>query len=401
MAWPTNKPNSDKFSSDGDSIKDSRPELKKMSDAVNDIVDFVDTTGIQNGDVLVYDSTSGTIKPGAGGGGGGISGNTLTADLETNGFIIGHLAPDSALASHPTGIQFTDNNFINLISTHRYYPDSAGDPNYLGAGSVFIRNYIPNRISDTNGQVLNQLDYSRLAFISQGNYDSAEADEYSAFVLTESGKGFLLYHASQTPGGAGTQGGLHQIKLDDTDGILIENSVGQDSAGLYTDLIRVKSKGEIELDSLTGVKIKQGSGSASVSFTLDPTSTTNWGIQFPDQPLFGYLKMYQVSSGVQGLLSTTDPNTDYDWQGISGTGTLTSGKTYYAYGGGTMTLSLPSGGSVTNGDTIQIVKDPSTTVDINPNTNNLDGSSANYTMNSGWKGTYQSGSGWMTISVGK
>lgn len=400
MAWPTNKPNSDKFSSDGDSIKDSRPELKTMSDAVNDIVDFVDTTGISNGDVLVYDSATGTIKPGAGGGG-GISGNTLTADLETNGFIVGHLAPDSSGASHPTGIQFTDNNFINVISTNRYYPDSAGDPNYLGAGSVILRNYIPNRISDTTGQPIPQFDHGTLAFQSRGRYDSAGDDEFSTINLTYGGRGILIYHASQTPGGVGSTGGAHQIRLDDTEGVLIENTVGQDSASAYTDLIRIKSNGEIELDSLTGVKIKQGSGTASVSLTLDPTSTTNWGIQFPDQPIFGYVKMYQVSSGVQGLLSTNDPNTDYDWLGIQVTGTLTSGKTYYAYGGGSITLNLPAGGGVANGDTIQIVKDPSTTVSINPNTNNLDGSSANYTMNSGWKGTYQSGSGWMTISVGK
>ena len=64
MAWPTSKPNSGAFAADSNSIAQSRPELKTMSDAVNDIVDFVDTTGISNGDVLVYDSTSGTIKPG-------------------------------------------------------------------------------------------------------------------------------------------------------------------------------------------------------------------------------------------------------------------------------------------------------------------------------------------------
>ena len=64
MAWPTSKPSSNAFDSADDSISASRGELKTMSDAVNDIVDFVDTTGIVNGDVLVYDSTSGTIKPG-------------------------------------------------------------------------------------------------------------------------------------------------------------------------------------------------------------------------------------------------------------------------------------------------------------------------------------------------
>jgi len=67
MAWPTSKPDSTAFDNADDSIRDSRAEIKTMSDAVNDIVDFVDTTGISNGQALVYDSASGTIKPGAAG----------------------------------------------------------------------------------------------------------------------------------------------------------------------------------------------------------------------------------------------------------------------------------------------------------------------------------------------
>jgi hypothetical protein len=65
--WPTSKPNSNLFDNDSDSIKASRPELKTMSDAVNDIVDFVDTTGIQNNDVLKYNSTSQRLEPGQAG----------------------------------------------------------------------------------------------------------------------------------------------------------------------------------------------------------------------------------------------------------------------------------------------------------------------------------------------
>ena len=61
MAWPTSKPDSNKFSSDGDSIKDSRPELKTMSDAVNNIVDFIDTSSIANNKILKYNSTSGAL----------------------------------------------------------------------------------------------------------------------------------------------------------------------------------------------------------------------------------------------------------------------------------------------------------------------------------------------------
>ena len=62
--WPTNKPNSDLFDSDNDSINQSRPELKKMSDAVNDIVDFIDTTGIGAGKVLVYNASNSRLEVG-------------------------------------------------------------------------------------------------------------------------------------------------------------------------------------------------------------------------------------------------------------------------------------------------------------------------------------------------
>lgn len=62
MAWPTNKPDSNKFSADTDSIKESRPELNTMSQAVNDIVDYVDTSAEANGYILQFNSTSGALE---------------------------------------------------------------------------------------------------------------------------------------------------------------------------------------------------------------------------------------------------------------------------------------------------------------------------------------------------
>ena len=116
--WPTNKPDSNKFNSDSDSIKQSRTELKTMSDAVNDIVDFIDTTGIGAGKVLVYNASNSRLEVGenllnisagtnvtidqdsAGGitinAGGGNVNNPLTADLDTENFKIGNLNQDSA-----------------------------------------------------------------------------------------------------------------------------------------------------------------------------------------------------------------------------------------------------------------------------------------------------------------
>lgn len=62
MAWPTNKPDSNKFSSDNSSIKESRPELNTMSQAVNDIVDYVDTAAEANGYILQYNSGTGKLE---------------------------------------------------------------------------------------------------------------------------------------------------------------------------------------------------------------------------------------------------------------------------------------------------------------------------------------------------
>lgn len=65
MAWPTNKPESTKFDNAADSIAESRAELHTMSQAVNDIVDFVDTTGIANGSVLKYNASNGRLEVGS------------------------------------------------------------------------------------------------------------------------------------------------------------------------------------------------------------------------------------------------------------------------------------------------------------------------------------------------
>ena len=88
MAWPTNKPDSTKFDSADDSIATSRAELNTMSVAVNDIVDFVDTSSIANNKILKYNSTSGKLEFVTESAGGGGLTNPLTADLETGGYAI-------------------------------------------------------------------------------------------------------------------------------------------------------------------------------------------------------------------------------------------------------------------------------------------------------------------------
>ena len=74
MTWPTNLPNSAAFDADADSVAASRPELKKMSDAVNTLASNVYTAG----------STTGTITPDVANG--EIQRITLTGNITMNAF---------------------------------------------------------------------------------------------------------------------------------------------------------------------------------------------------------------------------------------------------------------------------------------------------------------------------
>lgn len=74
MSWPTNLPNSAAFDADADSVAASRPELKKMSDAVNTMASNVYTAG----------STTGTITPDVANG--EIQRITLTGNITMNAF---------------------------------------------------------------------------------------------------------------------------------------------------------------------------------------------------------------------------------------------------------------------------------------------------------------------------
>ena len=93
MAWPTNKPESTKFDNAADSIAESRAELHTMSQAVNDIVDFVDTTGIANGSVLKYNASNGRLEVG-------------TDDRVTNPILFGDTITDDSAGQVQGLIEF-------------------------------------------------------------------------------------------------------------------------------------------------------------------------------------------------------------------------------------------------------------------------------------------------------
>lgn len=67
MAWPTGKPDTTVFDSQDDAISTARAELQTMSTSVGQMVDFIDTTGITSGDVLVYDSVNDKLVVGSAG----------------------------------------------------------------------------------------------------------------------------------------------------------------------------------------------------------------------------------------------------------------------------------------------------------------------------------------------
>jgi hypothetical protein len=104
MAWPTNKPESTKFDNAADSIAESRAELHTMSQAVNDIVDFVDTTGIANDSVLKYNASNGRLEVG-------------TDDRVTNPILFGDTITDDSAGQVQGIIEFqsADSEGVDVV----------------------------------------------------------------------------------------------------------------------------------------------------------------------------------------------------------------------------------------------------------------------------------------------
>jgi|DEB0MinimDraft_10_1074344.scaffolds.fasta_scaffold09519_2 hypothetical protein len=95
MAWPTGKPDTTKFDSQDDSISGAQPELQTMSTSVGQMVDFLQPSGIADGQVLVYDNATDTMIPGnAGGGQSHISTVWSEFDLDSSGNL--EITPDNA-----------------------------------------------------------------------------------------------------------------------------------------------------------------------------------------------------------------------------------------------------------------------------------------------------------------
>jgi len=280
MAWPTNKPNSNQFNSDSDSIKQSRPELKTMSDAVNDIVDFIDTSGIKNGSVLIYNSSNQRLEVGenllnisagtnitidqdsAGGitinAVGGLS-NPLTADLETNQYIIGHLPGDDSASGGSTAMRFTDNGEIHLFQSGQFTGGTGS-----GAYEVKLANAKFDRYFSANppgpGPAGDNTNYGPISLFSQDlNTDDSAGTVGTARIGVLNNADGIIISNSKVDGATTFTG---EIRLNQRDGILLKNSSNQfDSAG----------------ENESGITLQTTSGSV----ILDPNNTiylkyTNW-----------------------------------------------------------------------------------------------------------------------------
>lgn len=101
MAWPTNKPATTAFDNADDSIATSRAQLETMSSAVNDIVDFIDTSAIANNKILKYNSTSGALEFVNEGASGTVT-NPLTSDLDVDTFKLKSTTSQVVVEGHST-----------------------------------------------------------------------------------------------------------------------------------------------------------------------------------------------------------------------------------------------------------------------------------------------------------
>ncbi len=318
--WPTNKPDSNRFNSDSDSIKQSRTELKTMSDAVNDIVDFIDTTGIGAGKVLVYNASNSRLEVGenllnisagtnitidndsAGGitinATGGLS-NPLTANLETNEFTIGHLQGDDSAGGESTAMRFTDNGEIHLFTSGKFTGSSGG------AHEVKLANAKFDRFFDANppgpGPAGDNNNYGPISLFSQDLHtdDSAGTSGSAKIGVLNNGDGVLI-STTKTDGGTTFTG---EIKLNQRNGILLKNSSnlfdsgGEDVSGITLQTtagnVRLEPNNTIYLkytnwptsDGSSG-QVLQTNGSGQLSWAAnggqDITAGDNITISSPD-----------------------------------------------------------------------------------------------------------------------
>ena len=281
--WPTNKPSSNRFNSDSDSIKQSRTELKTMSDAVNDIVDFIDTTGIADGKILIYNASNSRFEIGDRG---GLS-NPLDANLETNEFTIGHLQGDDSAGGNSTAMRFTDNGEIHLFTSGQFTGGTG-----FGASEVKLANAKFDRSFSANppgpGIAGDNTNYGPISLFSQdlSSDDSAGTSGIAKVGVLNNADGVFL-SVTKTEGSTTFTG---QININQRNGILLKNSSNLfDSGG----------------EDVSGITLQTTAGNVR----LEPNNTiylkyTNW----------------PTSDGSSGQVLQTNGSGQLSWATVSGGG---------------------------------------------------------------------------------
>jgi len=271
MAWPTNKPDSNRFQLPESSIALSRPELKIMSDAVNDIVDFIDTTGISNGYILQYNSTSGVLEavPNTAGGETHIqagAGITITKDDSAGQ----HEVAFSGV--YTTG--FTEYRFSNLstlgISSSGSVPAIESQNSLYPGLNIKTNSAYPGRISligGANGDI-QIVPHGTGKIRLHSAYNMPTADGTSGQVIQTDGAGNLTF-ATVSGGGS-----VSPLTADlETGGYNIVGSNGK--LGLYVDQ-NDSGGAQIEIGGPTGYAWFDEDGNelhGNGSLSIDPGNT--------------------------------------------------------------------------------------------------------------------------------
>jgi hypothetical protein len=329
MAWPTNKPNSNKFASDDNSIKESRPELNTMSQAVNDIVDYVDTAAEANGYILQYNSGTGKLEYVPNTNAIDINGGEgITVDQEsTGGFNIefsGSYSP-----SGNTTYAFQNNGVFDITS-------SASVPriNSLTSNAgLVISSDIANRgsiaiIGGADGNIeLTPNGTGKVRFNNAYSFPTADGSPNQ--VLQTNGAGQLTF-ATVSGGGGGTD-----TQIVAGTGISVTQP---DSGGAWT--ISATGGGITDINAGTNMAVSSPDSAGGVEVAM--SSTWNNPINVNDQVL--------SNAGLKGYSETV-------YTGLSTSGTLTpavsDGNVQTVTLSGNITINALS--SPANGDSVTII----------------------------------------------
>ena len=289
MAWPTNKPDSSKFDNDTDSIKESRPELNTMSEAVNNIVDFIDATGI-DGDphaLLLYNRTNSRLEVAGLGpnisvnadsagrpfiidSAAGTVSNPLTADLDVDTFNIKtntNLNQDFKITKKGPGGNFLlETSRTRLVVAHDTNKPTTNSGISVDALNVVFDHYATNVNSDNKIEMIANQDSAG----SDTGLDKIQitSDQFNIFAgMRYKEQVFQLpYGANLTPD-VKTNGNIMEVTL--TGNTTFQGFANEEDGQTLTLIIHQDGTGNRtfseDLDSATRMLFAGGSSTLSTS----------------------------------------------------------------------------------------------------------------------------------------